>query len=378
MVLFVITNECCLVFVHAPGACENGVMSEAKLESYFFTAVFLVALFIVGIIFYPFIGALALAAVLAALIAPVHEWVYVKIKNRVASALIVTTLTTCAIILPAIGIVILLVDEVRTISEHVMRYNFEHSLPFVSEWKEKMFQVLPATSSIDVGQILQNSFNNLSSHIGGAVTGTANLILKFFVALVALYYFFKDGKKFLYEIVKLSPLKDMEDVAIVHKLDAVTHSLIRGTLVIAVLQGLFVGMGFVLFGIPNPVLWGFIAAVSALIPTLGTSLVTTPAIVYLFVTGDVVAGIGLLAWALLIVGLVDNIIYPKIVGSDAKIHPLFVLLSVMGGIILFGISGFLLGPLFLGFLVALSEIYKAKIKELHEKQEQGTENTLTH
>ena len=345
---------------------------------YFFTAVFIIALFIVGIIFYPFIGALALAIVLAALIAPIHEWVFAKIKNRVASALIVTSLTTCAIILPAIGIVILLVDEVRSISEHVMRYDFEHSLPFVAEWKEKMFQILPATASIDVGQILQNSLNNLSSHIGTAVAGTANLILKFFVAVIALYYFFKDGKKFLYEIVKLSPLKDMEDVAIVHKLDAVTHSLIRGTLVIAVLQGLFVGIGFVLFGIPNPVLWGFIAAVSALIPTLGTSIVTAPAIVYLFVTGDFVAGVGLLAWAALIVGLVDNIIYPKIVGNDAKIHPLFVLLSVMGGIILFGISGFLLGPLFLGFLVALSEIYKAKIKELHEKQEQGTENTLAH
>ena len=351
-------------------------MSEAKLESYFFTAVFLSALLIVGMIIYPFIGALALSVVLVTLVSPIHEWVYVKVKNRVASAFIVTVLTTCAIIIPAAGVTVLLVDEVRSISVQVMSYDFEHIPAFFEAWKEKLVQVLPTAASIDFGQIIQNSLNNLSAHIGVAVTGTANALLKLFVAIIALYYFFKDGKKFLYEIMKLSPLKDREEIAIVQKLEAVTHSLIRGTLVIAVLQGLCVGLGFVVFGIPNPVLWGFIAAVSALIPALGTSLVTAPAIIYLFLTGNVIAGIGLLAWAALIVGVVDDIIYPKIVGGGTKIHPLFVLLSVLGGIMLFGISGFLLGPLFLGFLVALSEIYKVKIKELHEKE--GIENTLSH
>jgi predicted PurR-regulated permease PerM len=215
--------------------------------------------------------------------------------------------------------------------------------------------------------IFQDSFRSLGSHFAGAVTNTAGLILKFFVALIALYYFIKDGRQFLDELIKLSPLEDSEDVAIVHRLDKVTHSLIRGTLVIAALQGLFVGLGFTLFGVPNPVLWGAIAAIGALIPMVGTGMVTAPAIIYLFLTGNVAAGIGLLAWSMLLVGLVDNIIGPKLIGNGARIHPLLVLLAVLGGIALFGISGFLLGPLLLGFLMALSEIYKVKVQELHKQ-----------
>ena len=193
-------------------------------------------------------------------------------------------------------------------------------------------------------------------------------MLKFVVAIIALFYFVKDGRSFLSEIVKLSPLKDSEDVMIVRKLDRVTHSLIRGTLVIAVLQGLLVGLGFLVFGVPNPVLWGSLAAIGALIPTVGTGIVTAPAIVFLAFSGHLAEAVGLFAWAMLVVGLVDNIIGPKLIGSAAKIHPLFVLLSVLGGISLFGIAGFLLGPLIFGFLMALAEIYKVKIKEMHSRE----------
>lgn len=354
------------MFVKTASACENIDMSDAKLEAYFFTVILLLVLVIVGVIFYPFLGSLALAVVLASLGAPLHRQLQKKITNQNVSAFLVTLVITVAIIGPAVGLSFLLVDEVQNITESAKAHEFDYIPAILDTYKEKIVDVFPIVSTVTFPNVLQKTLENLDSVVTKTISITGNFLLKFFVALIALYYFIKDGRHFLKEIIHLSPLDDSEDVTILWKLDRVAHSLIRGTLVIAILQGLLVGLGFLMFGIPNPVLWGSLAAVSALIPTVGTSVVTLPAIIYLFVTGNIAAGIGLLGWSTLIVGLVDNVIAPKLIGAGAKIHPLFVLLSVLGGILFFGISGFILGPLLFGFLMALSEIYKIKIKEIHE------------
>jgi len=341
-------------------------MSDAKLEAYFFTAIFLVVLVVVGMVFYPFLGSIALAVVLATLTAPLHKQVRKHIASESVAAMLVTALVTLAIIAPAIGLSFLLVGEAQNITENVKAHDYDYIPAVFDSYKANITDVFPSLSNITFSDVVQKSIENFDTLVTRTISFTGNFLLKFFVALIALYYFIKDGKRFLHEIIRLSPLEDSEDVAIVEKLNKVSHSLIRGTLVIAVLQGLLTGVGFLVFGIPNPVLWGSFAAISALIPTLGTSIVSAPAIIYLFATGNIAAGIGLIAWATLIVGLVDNVIGPNLIGNGAKIHPLFVLLSVLGGILLFGISGFIIGPLLFGFLMALSEIYKVKIKQIHE------------
>lgn len=340
-------------------------MSDAKLEAYFFTVIFLGTLVLCGYLFYPFFGSLAFAIVLASLVAPFYVKVLARIKNENLSALLVTALVTLAIILPAIGIFFLLLDEVRGVTAELTSNSFSQIPNIISMLFSRVVDIFPFLSSIDFGEVVRNSFQNIGNNLGGIISGTTSLVFKFFISLIALFYFIKDGKKFLKELVKLSPLEDTEDAAIVHKLNTVSHSLIRGTLVVATIQGLLTGLGFLTFGIPNPVLWGAVAAICALVPTLGTSIISIPAIIYLFATGNIAAGIGLTAWATLAVGLVDNLLGPKLIGGRSKIHPLFVLLSVLGGLATFGIAGFLLGPLVLGFLVALSEIYKVKINEIH-------------
>jgi predicted PurR-regulated permease PerM len=340
-------------------------MSDAKLEAYFFTAIFLTTLILVGMLFYPFLGSVALAMVLATLTTPFYVFVSKYIKNKNISALIVTMLVSLAIMLPAIGIFYLLVDEMRSISENMSVEKLRWIPSFALEFHARILEAFPFFNSINFSEIFQSFLQNIGAYTANVVTSTTSLLLKFFVALIAFYYFTLDGKKFLREAIKLSPLDNDEDHAIVQKLKLVTYSIVRGTLVVATMQGLLVGIGFLVFGVPNPVLWGSLAAVTALVPTLGTSLVSLPAIIYLFATGHVAAAVGLTAWAILIVGLVDNIISPRLIGQRSQLHPLFVLLSVLGGLSLFGISGFFLGPLVFGFLAALSEIYKIKIREIH-------------
>jgi len=340
-------------------------MSEQKLEAYFFTALFIGIFVLVGILFYPFIGALALAMVLAILSMPLYDWLLSKLRRPNLTALIVTFGVTLVVLVPATGLLILLIDEAGNIAQSAANFDFSDFSHMLSDGHSRLLEALPFLAQVDIPNLVQRSMEYIGSHAAAAVTETVSAVFKMFVAIIALFFFIRDGHVFICNLVKLSPLSDDEDLQIVEKLRTVAYSLIRGTMVIAVLQGVLTGIGFVIFGIPNPVLWGSVAAVGALIPTLGTGVVALPAATYLLLTGQYAAAIGFGAWAMLIVGLVDNIIGPKLVGEGARIHPLFILLSVLGGLAVFGLPGFFLGPLIFGILVALSEIYRVKIKEIH-------------
>ena len=346
-------------------------MSEQKLEAYFFTAVFIGMLVLTGVLFYPFLGALTLALVLAILVAPLYQWLLARIRKPGLTSGLVVLIVMLAIIFPAMGLLFLLIDEATGIADYATSVNFDFVPRFVEHIDGRIHDLFPAsasiTDSVDLATVLQKATDYVSTLAAGVITGTIGIFFKLFIVIIALFFFLRDGKSFVQTFVKLSPLTDDEDARIVSRVQAVTRSLIRGTLVIAVLQGLLAGIGFLVFGVPNPVLWGSVAAVGALVPTVGTSIVIIPGVLYLFfVNTSVAAAIGLAAWGLLIVGLVDNIIGPKLIGERAQLHPLFVLLSVLGGLALFGISGFILGPLIFGVLVALAEIYKVKIQRLHE------------
>ncbi len=340
-------------------------MSEAKLEAYFFTTVFIGVLVLVGLLLYPFLGSLALAMVLATLGMPLYDHVRKVVKSDAMAALIVVLVITLAVLLPAVGLFFLLIDEVRGAVQYLSTTGL-HNLPgFLAACQAQLNAFFPFLSVDDLTKAILSGIQGAGSNLLGLLANTAGAFFKLFLAVIALFYFLKDGHRFVKLFIKLSPLTDNEDELIVRKLKGVTRSLIRGQLVIACLQGLLTGTGLLMFGVPNPVLWGTVAAIASLIPTVGTGAVNIPSIIYLIVTGQYAAAIGLTAWAVLIVGTVDNIIGPKVVGSYAKIHPLFMLLSVLGGIAFFGLAGFLLGPLLFGLLVVLAEIYQVKIKQMH-------------
>ena len=186
-----------------------------------------------------------------------------------------------------------------------------------------------------------------------------------FIFLIALYYLFKDGHKLKTAVVALSPLQDIHDETIFDKLVLAINSVIKGSLAVAFIQGILTAVGLAIFGVPNAVLWSSVAAITALIPGIGTALVLLPAILYLYFSGQTLFAVGLLLWGMTAVGLVDNFLGPKLVERGMRLHPFLILLSILGGISFFGPLGFLLGPLVLSLLFALLEIYFAIRKE-HE------------
>jgi len=184
--------------------------------------------------------------------------------------------------------------------------------------------------------------------------------------LFALYYLLKDGKKLTKAVITYSPLADKYDKQILEKLSIAVNSVIKGSLLISIIQGILAGIGFWIFGVPNPALLGAATVIASLIPAVGTAVIILPACFYLFLTSHFLAGIGLLLWGLLLVGLIDNFLRPKLIEKDIHLHPFLILLSVIGGISLFGAFGFILGPLVLSLLFALLDIYKEEFKDYIE------------
>ena len=131
----------------------------------------------------------------------------------------------------------------------------------------------------------------------------------------------------------------------------------RGTLVTAVVQGFLVSIGFVMFGVSNPVVWGLVATISALLPMVGTGIITFPAAFFLMATGHLLPGIGMIIWGVVIVGLIDNALRPMLMNRTMHIHSFLILLSVFGGLVYFGPIGFLAGPIILAFFFVLLDIY---------------------
>jgi predicted PurR-regulated permease PerM len=221
--------------------------------------------------------------------------------------------------------------------------------------------------SIDVDQYLKQWVGWLLQNLGSIFSNLAKIIVSSFIFLFALYYLLKDGIRLKKTIIALSPLAADDNEAIIQKLEGTMASVIKGSLLIALIQGVLTAVGFTIFGVPNAFLWGSVAVIAALIPGIGTSLVLAPAVIFLFLSGGTLSAIGLLVWGIGAVGLIDNFLGPKLIGRGMQLHPFLVLLSVLGGIGFFGPLGFLFGPLVLSLFFALIDIYTSLITKVQAK-----------
>lgn len=231
---------------------------------------------------------------------------------------------------------------------------------------QKLSSVVPflGNLSADLDQYLKSVLTFLIKNLGSIFSNIVRIFVNLFVFLVAFFFLLKDGAKLKQKIVDLSPLNKEDDELIIKKVTIAINSVIKGSLLVAVLQGIACSIGFAIFGVPNPILWGSLAVIGALIPGVGTALVLAPAIIYLYFTGAVVSSIGLLIWGIFAVGLIDNFLGPRFVGKGIGLHPLLVLVSVFGGLSFFGPLGFILGPLTVSLLIVLLDIYASVVKKV--------------
>ncbi len=345
-------------------------MNHQKSELYFLF-ILLAGIFILAfLIFKPFIYALVLATVFATVFRPIHTRVLTAVGNKQSvAALLSTILVLVVVIVPLTFVGVQIFSEATQLYSSLVSNGGANDLTrAVSEGIQKVtgFSPVPIEFSGNINQYLQQGLSWLLQHLGLLFANVARAVISTFIFLIALYYIFKDGAKLKRAVVSLSPLQDIHDETIFSKLSLAVNSIIKGSLAVALVQGVLTAIGFTLFGVPNPTLWGSVATIGALVPGVGTTLVLLPAALYLFLNGQIVSMVGLLIWGMTAVGLVDNFLGPKVVGRGTHLHPFLILLSILGGIGFFGPIGFVLGPLVLSLLFAFLDIYVTVNKE-HEK-----------
>ena len=234
---------------------------------------------------------------------------------------------------------------------------------FSQSLSHMVFGVLPAYSfdSFNVTQYIKEGLQLAFSNLDAIFKSLAQVSAYVLIFLLALFYFLRDGKNLKNKAFSFVPLLEANNEHITHTLKRAIRSVFAGTLAVAVLDGISIGLAFLVFGIPAPALWGTVAAVASLIPGFGVSLVILPSALYFLFTGDYAFMAGTLIWGYATIFIVDHIVGPNLVNTGVKIHPFIVLLSVLGGLLTFGIVGFIMGPLVLVVLFTLLEVYKKSL-----------------
>ncbi|MEK7089548.1 MAG: AI-2E family transporter [Patescibacteria group bacterium] len=341
-------------------------MNHQKSELYFLfillAGIFVLAFFI----FKPFLYALILAIVFVTVFQPVHKKILAIIRDRKGLAAFLTTISVLIVVVAPLTLLGIQIFQEATGLYSSLTLNGGTTDPsrFLGDTIQSITRFSPVPiDTPDISQYLKQGLSWLLQHLGSLFANVAKAIASVFIFLIALYYLFKDGYQLKRALVVLSPLQDIHDETIFNKLALAINSIIKGNLVVALIQGTLTALGFAIFGVPNVMLWGSVAAITALIPGIGTALVLLPAILYLYFSGETLFSVGLLLWGVTAVGLVDNFLGPKLTSRGMQLHPFLILLSILGGIGFFGPLGFLLGPLVLSLLFALLEIYFAIKKE---------------
>jgi len=341
---------------------------NSKTQHYFFFALLALVAVLAALIFLPYISSIVIALVCSVIFRPIHNKL-LKILPSSFAAFGTIIIVAVIIFIPLGFFGVRISTEAQGLYQYVTTEGNQAKVvtmlnDLVLKVGHRVLGYYPEVNaeSFNIAgyaqQILSWSFTNLDS----IFTNAAKFAFNIFILLIALYYMLRDGGNLKKSIIAMSPLLDQYDEAIFEKLERAIFSVVRGSLGVGIVQGLLTMLGFWIFGIPNPVLWGGVAAIASLIPGIGTALVLVPAIIYLYVTGAFLMAVGLLVWAFLAVGLVDNFLGPYLVQKGVHIHEFLILLSVVGGLSFFGPIGFILGPLILSLLFALLEIYQHHLK----------------
>lgn len=221
-----------------------------------------------------------------------------------------------------------------------------------------MSKYLESDFDDQISGVINNALLLIVKSTSSFILSLPGLALNFFITLFLTYYLLKEAQIWIQNIKNYLPYSEKMKDAILEKMKRVTKALIYGTILTAIIQGFLGGIGFAIFNIPSPVLWGFVMAFTSVIPILGTAIVWLPAGIIQLFQGDYFSGFGIILFGALIVGTIDNVIKPKLIGKRADIHPAIVLIGIIGGLNFLGFIGLIIGPLILAVAFELVKIRK--------------------
>jgi predicted PurR-regulated permease PerM len=313
----------------------------------------------------PFFEALVLAAVFTGLLYPVYTRVLRRMKRESLAALVTTLLALLVVVLPLTVLIGVTAKEALKVSEVVAPLvdgngDLRELAGVVPRWLPYREQALQRA-----GDVIKQTGTFVVDRLTKATQSTVIFLLNLFVMLYAMFSLFVHGPRLLAYLDRYTPLGGEDKREILKKGIAVTRATLKSLFVIGALQGTLGGIAFAMVGIQNPVFWGIVMAVASALPSIGTALIWIPAVVALYLRGEGAQALALCAWCAIVVSSLDNVLRPHLVGNDARMPDLIVLLSTLGGIAMFGVAGIIIGPVLAGlFLTSLDIVTAAFDREL--------------
>lgn len=337
-------------------------MNNQRIQAISFYVLLGVALLVVLMMFLPFLKLLALAAILAVLFMPIHKRITARFKSETWGSVVSLILLILIIGVPLFIIGQMLFSELFNALNSLRQNGSTFDRATIAHYVPESLKPIVEGISQDLGQKISGLAGSAVASFTNIVSNLAGFALSVFLVFFATYYLMLDGGRIKKYINDIFPLSEEHENRLIAKLEAAVNGVVKGQFLVALIQGIVATVGFIIFGVPNPFLWGMLTVLAALVPNIGTALSLVPAVLYLLVSGQTGHAVGLAIWGALAVGTIDNIVSPRLVGSRVQLHPLLVLLSVIGGLQLFGFIGFLLGPIITAVFVTMLDIYKSEMK----------------
>ncbi|MBU0575511.1 MAG: AI-2E family transporter [Proteobacteria bacterium] len=313
----------------------------------------------------PFFFPIFWAAVIAGIFRPLYRRINCRLNRPSLSTAILFLIIVLIIFLPAliIGTLVFreslqLYETLKPDAQNIDR-NFRHIIdaladnPFVD-----LFSINRAFLIEKTVEVVRAITNYIFVHLKELTQNTIGLIVKMAIMLYTLFFFIRDGEKFLRMAMRLSNLGMGRESFLYERFIVTARSTLKVTLIIGGIQGILGGLVFIATNVEGALIWGLLMILTAIIPVLGCSIIWAPAGVLMLLTGHIWEGVLILAVGVLVISTVDNLLRPILIGKDVEMHPLLIFLSMLGGIVLFGFSGFVIGPIITSLFLSILQMYE--------------------
>jgi len=322
------------------------------------------ALYLCWLIAQPFVNVLAWAVVLVILFYPVHERIVALTGRSSWSALLSTVIVIAVILIPLTLLTLAVAKEVGDVAKNiqgVFRSLLDPNSPVMGRIMSWLGRYVDA-GRLDPHEYLLEQLTNISRAIAGRtlgfVGGVVGAIIQAFFIVFTMYYLFRDGDRIYDATLDIIPLERAETRQIFDRTREVIHASVYGVIVIAGIQGALGGLAFGVLGLPNALVWGVVMFFLSMIPFAGSFVVWVPAAIYLAMSGHWAKALILATWGSLVIGTIDNLLRPKLVGERTGMHELLIFFSMLGGLRIWGALGLALGPVVIAITLALLDIFR--------------------
>ncbi|HJS59338.1 MAG TPA: AI-2E family transporter [Vicinamibacteria bacterium] len=325
------------------------------------------------LVFRYFLAVFTVAASVALLLAPVHRRLRRALHGRGnLSAVLLVFVTTLVILLPVVTSMLLLSQQAVQFIEWLRPRLEPQALQQL--WSETLPQRLPflqgylrfdeQEASKAASAVLERLAGGAQRVLQGGLAGATEALFELVLFLMMLFFLLRDGERLRAELAAISPLSSSQEDMIVANVSRTVRGVLQALVLVPVVQGLVAAVGFILFGVPSPILWSVTVMLAAFVPIVGSPLGWLPAVAWLFVYGSGWQWAGLLAYGTVLISGIDNVVKPLVLQGVARIHPLLAFLSILGGLFAFGPLGFLIGPVVLSLVLSAIRIYRDVMRTL--------------